>query len=170
MPFFFFKFQARKSSATRQLLDLIPKDKRKLRWFLTPQEVSDFTTGARRIKPFKPIFIPKDDSSRESETESPLNTFRSTVSNQEVGYHNQFVKRKVSEQMTTQRNEPHADRLNKTSQIHESEGKHMIRSKDLNKHVRRLSEIPRGLRNGDTYQNSNITPRKKRDLSLPRIT
>lgn len=41
----FLLLQARPSTASRTLHDLIPKDKRKLRWFLTPQEAGDILTG-----------------------------------------------------------------------------------------------------------------------------
>lgn len=159
--------KARKSSATRKLLDLIPKDKRKLRWFLTPQEVSDLTTGARRIKPFRPIFNPKDDANRDSDTDSPLNTYRSTVSNQNT----KITKRRLSEQIQSQKSDQSADRPYKNVQNLEIETQGAVRNKDLNPHVRRLSEIPRGLRNSEmNVSNPYPKPRKKRDLSLPRLT
>lgn len=149
-------------------MDLIPKDKRKLRWFLTPQEVSDLTTGARRIKPFRPIFNPKDDSNRDSDTDSPLNTYRSTVSNQNT----KITKRRLSEQIQSQRTDQLTDRpYYKNVQNLEIDTKGADRNKDFNPHVRKLSEIPRGMRNSEmNISNTYPKPRKKRDLSLPRLT
>ena len=151
-------------------MDLIPKDKRKLRWFLTPQEVSDFTSGVRKIKPFKPIFVPIDDLARESESDSLLNTFRSTVSNPEAGYNHKFVKRKVSDHTTNKKVEPQVEKPYKSGYSSDSEAKVVVRNRDLNKHFKRLSEIPKGQRKGDGFTASpNQTPRKRRDLSLSRL-
>ncbi|XP_060562870.1 uncharacterized protein LOC132722391, partial [Ruditapes philippinarum] len=68
--------KVRVSTASKKLSELIPKDKRKLRWFLSPQEATDLTTGTKKVRRYKQIMTPRLDS-RLTESDSAPETFRS---------------------------------------------------------------------------------------------
>ena len=92
------------------------------------------------------------------------------MSNPEAGYNHKFVKRKVSDHTTNKKVEPQVEKPYKSGYSSDSEAKVVVRNRDLNKHFKRLSEIPKGQRKGDGFTASpNQTPRKRRDLSLSRL-
>ncbi|KAL4223439.1 hypothetical protein ACF0H5_016910 [Mactra antiquata] len=71
----------RVSTATRRLNDLIPKDKRKFRWFLTPQDAINSQSETKPLRKHKQFMTPRRDDNRRNESaNAALETYRSNHS------------------------------------------------------------------------------------------